>query len=78
MPADRVLTEDRRVTVACPECDSTNVWLRREAGVTLDDAPTAFRCSNCAAAFDEAIVRAVKAKGKHAAYGDLSPEDVGL
>lgn len=74
---ERVLTEDRRVTVACPECDSPQVWFRRESGRPLDDAPTAFRCSDCGGHFDEAIVRPRQGR-HHAKYAGLSPEDVGL
>ena len=79
MPADRVAVEDHRLTAACPECDSSNVWFRRETGTPLNDASTAFRCSDCAAAFDEAIVRPFHDRaGNNAKYADLSPEDVGL
>jgi len=76
--ADRATIADERVTVACPECDSAQVWFRR-GGTDLGDADTLLRCGDCAAKFDVAILRRQKPAGGHTAkYEHLSPEDIGL
>jgi transposase-like protein len=67
------LTTRARHTVACPACDSPSVWTRP----TVPD--TAYRCGECKATFDEAVVRPYEPDaGGAEKYGDLSPEDVGL
>lgn len=76
--ADRVAIDDGRVTVACPECDSSQVWFRRAAD-SPDDADTLLRCGECTATFDEALLRRRRPAGGHTAkYSHLSPEDIGL
>jgi len=65
-----------RLTVACPECDQAAVYARQRDAEAADGL---FRCNNCEATFDEAIVREFqKRAGGTAKYSDLDPEDVGL
>jgi hypothetical protein len=75
MSDDRVIVRQKRLTVACPECDAGDVRTRGAAaspGATL-------LCQACKATFDEAIVRATAPSGgRTAKYADVSLEDVDL
>jgi len=81
--SERLAAANDDTTVACPECDTAEVMIRqRYDNVSTGDLDAPYRCQECSATFETAVVRPHKEQGasagEQAKYGSLTLEDVGL
>ena len=66
--------DDDETTLACPECDSTNIYRRSQGKASRDaDGDETYRCWDCPARFDEPVRRPLKSPGAlRGAAGELA------